>query len=443
MLELPEVFVSHSSQNELGTKVREAVVRELESLRKYEVFWDKGATEGGDGWRIVIDEALNTCDGAVLVLSDPALSSWWVAKEVNILLWRKALDPGLHVVPVLVPPVTPKDERLKKFLPDQLSERTFIECDDAGAGADAIAANLAAKTKSAFATTRPDQPDPTLSTWLEDVRYLVGQFAPLFLERAAAALGMNERERALQDPRAKRRRDLPERIAHGLLHAEHKKALQAVAKLNDAARLDAQRQLAARVLPLWVKAEAASYILPVTRQPEAERILALNCTHFRTAHVFLARAMFEARRFQLIEVGPAVLSSAAGTDLFNRVCFKVARDIGLLDFGVEPDGEQAASAPDEAKVFKHLSGADLPIFLSTKRPLVPADAVVTLRRFPHLTLLFLLEDRPLDPAVPGQPTMRLIRPELGPTEEDTAWVTITRQLGNKLALEAFEALQRE
>ena len=37
---MPEVFVSHSSHEERGRKVRDAVVAALKAVNQYEVFWD-------------------------------------------------------------------------------------------------------------------------------------------------------------------------------------------------------------------------------------------------------------------------------------------------------------------------------------------------------------------------------------------------------------------
>jgi hypothetical protein len=427
-----EIFVSHSTQNDVGLKVRKAVIGELQGLQKYEVFWDEAATEGGDGWRGIIDEALDTCRAAVLILSAPAVESDWVAKEVNILLWRRARDPGIKVVPVLVPPVTPKDKRLEKFHPDQLLERTFIECDpslvDADAGA--IAADLAAKTRAAFEHTAFDEPDPTLSKWLETVREHVGQSPLLYQLRAAEALGMPEHERALQVPRAKSMRDLPERIAHRFLHAPHKQALRAVAELADglsAKRLD---RLCELVRPLWVKAEAASCIPPVMKLPDEKRILALNSQDFRSPRAFMARALCGDQRFRVIEVTKQVLSATAATDLFNHVQGVLEQAIGIRQgVGDEGEGEWFDEAPVDPKLvlFETLRKADMPLVLAIKKP-AGAGTLSRLREFPHLTLMVLLGTQVPDIAALEQSSMRLIRPVLEPGEERQAWVAIKLEL---------------
>jgi TIR domain len=97
------VFISHSSrQDDFAAKVRSQVQARLEGLN-WDVRVDMDALKGGDDWRSVIYHWLAQCDAAVVLLGRGAIqSSPWVRREVNILLWRRALGSPLTVVPALL-----------------------------------------------------------------------------------------------------------------------------------------------------------------------------------------------------------------------------------------------------------------------------------------------------------------------------------------------------
>jgi len=67
-----------------------------------EVLLDRDRLGAGDRWRDVLHEWLAGCDAAVLLLSARALASPWVLKEATVLAWRKAMDPGFPLYPVLL-----------------------------------------------------------------------------------------------------------------------------------------------------------------------------------------------------------------------------------------------------------------------------------------------------------------------------------------------------
>lgn len=67
-----------------------------------ELLLDRDRLGAGDRWRDVLHEWLAECDAAVLLLSPRALASPWVLKEATVLAWRKAMDPGFPLYPVLL-----------------------------------------------------------------------------------------------------------------------------------------------------------------------------------------------------------------------------------------------------------------------------------------------------------------------------------------------------
>lgn len=75
----------------------------------------------GDAWRARINLWLGSCDAAVLVLSNDALKSSYVAFETNVLGYRWACDHTFRIVPVLVD-VTPEHVAESALNPSQVSE---------------------------------------------------------------------------------------------------------------------------------------------------------------------------------------------------------------------------------------------------------------------------------------------------------------------------------
>ena len=396
---------------------------------------------------MIIDEALNNCRAAVLILSPAAMASDWVTKEVNILLWRRALDPSVRVVPVLVPPITPEDERLARFRADELFERTFVQCAaPEGQSDEAIAAELAGKVAAAFASMAWGNPDASLERWLTDVSLHVRASKPDYWERAARALGLNEADLAQQVPRAHRMRDLPERIAHCMLHAPHARVLRAVAELADGLPTESRVLLRRWVAPLWVKPEAASYLPPVARAAEADRIIAINGRDPRSARAYVARAMCDGKRFHVVNAEKALLSETGQADLFDQVRVLLERYLGITEFTSEYDDDDdvdgtsngdapgsVALPPPEPALIRSLRGVEDPIFLAIGSAGNNAAALASLRRFPQITLL-LLSGRTLpDPAALNQPRMRLVLPPLGRDEEMFAWRDFALELDRLIA----------
>src|SRR4051794_21042953 len=64
------------------------------------VLYDKREITTGDEWRLRINAMLAGCDAAAFLLTDDALTSKWVLKEANILLWRRSRSRDFRVLPV-------------------------------------------------------------------------------------------------------------------------------------------------------------------------------------------------------------------------------------------------------------------------------------------------------------------------------------------------------
>src|ERR1700694_5611755 len=95
------VFVSHSARGDaLADSILNSVRDGLDE-KKYGVCVDMDILKPGQDWASVLYQRLAECHAAVILLSPKALSSTWVRREVNILLWRRALGAPVHIVPAL------------------------------------------------------------------------------------------------------------------------------------------------------------------------------------------------------------------------------------------------------------------------------------------------------------------------------------------------------
>ncbi|MFH8802599.1 toll/interleukin-1 receptor domain-containing protein [Streptomyces sp. NPDC017936] len=105
-------FISHSDHDGTGNarSVTRAVKERLTD-QGWAVKVDMDDLRPGDLWRDRLYQYLAECRAAVVLLNRAALTSPWVRREVNMLLWRKALGSPVTLVPVLLDGVTSADIR--------------------------------------------------------------------------------------------------------------------------------------------------------------------------------------------------------------------------------------------------------------------------------------------------------------------------------------------
>jgi TIR domain len=85
----PRVFISYSTKNATEIAFRDALKQALEAdPHQYRVLVDSELKHDADDWRQVINTWLGHCDAAILLLSEAALESDYVAYEVDVLTYR-------------------------------------------------------------------------------------------------------------------------------------------------------------------------------------------------------------------------------------------------------------------------------------------------------------------------------------------------------------------
>lgn len=99
------IFISHSAKDPAVRQLRDELTGALRAAG-HQVLLDRDGLELGEDWRSTLNVWMGGCDAAIVLLSEEALVSRFVAYEAAILTYREELDPTFHLLPVVVRPVT-------------------------------------------------------------------------------------------------------------------------------------------------------------------------------------------------------------------------------------------------------------------------------------------------------------------------------------------------
>ncbi|MCL8013427.1 toll/interleukin-1 receptor domain-containing protein [Streptomyces sp. AS02] len=124
-------FISHSSaeteeDQANADSVRAELIKRLPD-HGWEVLVDDHLPPGMN-WRSVLYGWISDCDVAVVLVNRDGLSSSWLKREVNILLWRQSVGSPLTIVPVLLKGLSPRELRRSEI--SQLADLQCILQDD-------------------------------------------------------------------------------------------------------------------------------------------------------------------------------------------------------------------------------------------------------------------------------------------------------------------------
>src|ERR1700737_1676926 len=104
MLYRPRVFISHSAKEQEAQTLCRAIAKQLDT-DDFEVLWDQANLQTSDAWRPAIDEWIWRCDAAILVLSQAATESRYVAYEAALLRQRWKHRAQFLMIPICSPRV--------------------------------------------------------------------------------------------------------------------------------------------------------------------------------------------------------------------------------------------------------------------------------------------------------------------------------------------------
>jgi hypothetical protein len=103
----PRVFISQSAK-EPEAKALCVAISEYFDPDQFEVVWDQKNLQTSDAWRAVIDEWIWRCDAAILVISQAATESRYVAYEAALLRQRWKHRSQFLMIPIWCPGVDEK-----------------------------------------------------------------------------------------------------------------------------------------------------------------------------------------------------------------------------------------------------------------------------------------------------------------------------------------------
>ncbi len=158
----PLIFVSHSvafaapgQEKSPDEEILDAVIAALEAA-ELQPYYDRRDLEPGDPWRAELHQALERCQGAVVLITKRALNVQqypWLFAESSILFHRqRQARQTFKVVPVLMPEVTPEDLKARPFDAVQAGEYQVASGDPAKLTAQIVKAFEALKDENALKT---------------------------------------------------------------------------------------------------------------------------------------------------------------------------------------------------------------------------------------------------------------------------------------------------
>jgi len=281
-----KVFVSHSANDDpFAVAVRDKLAARLEE-NGYLALVDSAKLKPGQDWNNELYDWLGACHAAVILVTGKALASFWVRRETNILLWRRARNKGFVVIPALL--AISEGEVAATGL-TELAPVQAARCDGTGeADRDAVVEAIMER----FPETLPEVAGDPLCRWLQRIA------------RNLHTIQLYERD-VLQE--AGRHLDLPadlavewahedacrliaaQMIGAGLPDRRLELALSAVVRSMD---IGPFAKLRSESLPAWVDAEAARLVLPERRDTEPDRkTVYLDVSSEEIAVDYIARAM--------------------------------------------------------------------------------------------------------------------------------------------------------
>jgi hypothetical protein len=364
-----KIFISHSSRDDpFADMVREAVELRLVG---HEVLVDVEELSPGDEWRAVLYHWLAECHAAVVLLNREALASSWVKREVNILLWRRALCSPVKVVPAIIGDLRKQDIDRAGF-----GELTDLQM------ARLESAPQTRETAELFASQIADQlgepaaDDSAMAKWAEVLAFFLGHVGSKDSLAAAA------REHTYLD-RVRDPVEGPRFMAHQLLARENGRGLYlAIAQIADFTPVEWLSRLIDKVGATWVDSEAARVLLEFTPGQPGTVVL-LNARSPRTAEQYVDRATCYASRGFEYETVTAVTGESF-VEEFEKECAKAVEKL----LAVEPPFTLEEYLPPKDVLFLIVDPS------STPRGLVARGMRAVRNRFPWLVMVLLTGTTP-------------------------------------------------
>jgi hypothetical protein len=290
----------------------------------YQAWRDEPALAEGDLIADMIDAALLSCAGAVILLDPDGLDqSDWVRWESAILTWRQYIHMPVRVVPVFIG-VEPEQLAKHGYGPSRLDRRLAYRIDpatldpDSGAYADELE-QRAADIVSALGELEGEPVGP-ISLWVNRIADCLPVNGDSWRPSLEPELPRGERLRLSAQPGRV--------VARELLVAKRDRFERIVNAFYGFSFRDAP-MLKLNLQPVWVPPEAATGLAEVKDRPPGERIIAVNAAEPGTGADVVRRALPRVSSRQRLEW---TITAVTAADAVSEAAQAITRK-----WGPEPD----------------------------------------------------------------------------------------------------------
>lgn len=349
------IFVSHSSaDNTLTAEVCKQLKALLGGDKNCEVLVDTEKLEEAHPWPIQLHEMMADCHAAVVLLSEKALKSDWVRKEMTILTWRNSLQPDFKLFIAQFPGIT--DEQLKHAGYEPLQHRQIQGINSADPGV--IAARVHARLQADAVA-----PVQTLFDRLaEHLGALLRQADAQSLDELARKLGA---ERPRWRPETVPKTALVEKICRQILRGELGQFSDLTELFNNLkTRLPPHnlKQILKLLAPHWVDAQSAGHLGNLVAKAGGKlycRAAAINGNHAKlyTGRMYLYRAFPLESQYRLHSPNPPAAGNVV--EHYRKAICEICR---------QEDDEYRAMGDNEDAIINDLA-ADVPWLFVVISPL--------------------------------------------------------------------------
>ncbi|WP_217577702.1 toll/interleukin-1 receptor domain-containing protein [Mesorhizobium sp. GbtcB19] len=409
---MSRIFVSHINQDEVSDRFLGDLCSSLRA-RHMEVLIDIERLKPGSLWRKEIYTWLSICHAAVVLISPKALSddSIWVPRETSLLMWRRALDPKLTIIPVLCPGVTLEAvEASNRFRDLQIREMQVVNLDAVKNPVEAILGSLDG------IGTRGATPFDEL---VDVIVPLLRGLEPEHIEQAAQ-LAKNEPTGigSIADPR----RNLAFRMLSSDLEDLRPMLDHLFARSQASARADLGDVLSI-VGANWVDLEAAQWIAKESAERMAgrpARAIALNASSLFAAEMYLQRASYRppAARWPFIAV-TGVSGNETSVEVLDEIDHALAAQMPLA-----PDPFQPDMSARRKRQLQHMQKTGIRLFFVMRLPPSATQLIPMLQdRYREANFFFLTGENEPDMDLYPADKLRLLSPPLAADVEDNALAT--------------------
>jgi hypothetical protein len=396
----PRIFISHSSKEPTAEEFRDKLAERLRE-KKYRVLLDKDDIELNRDWRSTINTWVGACDAAVLLLSQAALKSRYVAYEASLMSYRHTQEQGrFKLFPVYLAPVTEKKIANSLLGPSGVAD---VEAIPGGVPLeDAIEHILQ------YLEEHVSSPESVAERHARRLCGLIKDVGTVELQAAADRMG-KDLEPWLPGL------ELPMKVALYLMAAGLDIAAMGVRAFRSRLPKDiALEEVMKLIATSWVDCCAASEVGKAERQPG---LLALNCDSPRTAELYVIGScdLPAGDPWRVVQVH-GVVGDGGIEELKSLIRSSLAHKLGVTPAEVDKEAREGLEKKDPVIVTLPLAGM-------TKAAL---DALRS--AFPAVTFFFLMgSEQPSDEMV-RQSGLAILRPLLEPGTEQPFWQTYDNNL---------------